>query len=167
MTAGAFDIRYAVPADVDDILDLFEEVAAELLWIGPEPGFDRERRRVVFLDDMRHPDETPIWVARDRGDALAGSLSIFGHRDAGLAIGMLVRASYRRRGIGQALIDRSFEWAGAHGVAALSLHVFPHNHAARALYEKAGFTEIARFERTVTRQTGEVYDSILMRKKFP
>ncbi len=163
---NAIEIRYARPGDVEAILDLFEEVAAELLWIGPEPGFDRDRRRASFLDAIARPDEFPIWVARE-GTVLAGSLSIFHYGQAGLAIGMLVRASYRRRGIGQAMIEHSFTWARDHGVGALSLHVFPHNLAARALYQRTGFREIARFERDVTRQTGDVWDTILMRKDFP
>ena len=162
---NAIEIRYARPSDVEPILDLFEEVADELLWIGPEPGFDRDRKRASFLDAIARPDEFPFWVARD-GTALAASLNIFHHEEAGLAIGMLVRSSYRRRGIGQALIERSFAWAREHGVVALSLHVFPHNLAARALYQRTGFHEIERFERDVTRQTGDVWDSILMRKDF-
>ena len=52
------------------------------------------------------------------------------------------------------------------GAKALSLHVFPHNEAAIALYRSAGFVEIERFERDVTRQTGEVWDTIFMRKEL-
>jgi len=46
------------------------------------------------------------------------------------------------------------------------LHVFPHNEAARTLYEQNSFWEVERFERDVTRQSGEVWDTILMRKEF-
>ena len=158
-------IRYALPDDVEEMVDLLAEVAAERLWTGTEPGFDRKRRRANMLDAIARPNETPVWIARD-GDALVGSIDVFHHKHAGLTIGMLVRSSHRRRGIGQALIERSFTWAREHGVAALSLHVFPHNEAARRLYRKVGFREIERFERDVTRQNGEVWDAILMRKEF-
>lgn len=159
------EIRYAVPDDVEHIIDLLDEVAVERLWIGTEPGFNRERRRAQILDAIAHPDETPCWVARD-GDVLIGSIDVFHHQHAGLTVGMLVRASHRRRGIGEALLEYTFTWAREHGVAALSLHVFPHNKAARALYKKAGFREVERFERDVKRQSGEVWDVILMRKEF-
>jgi ribosomal-protein-alanine N-acetyltransferase len=159
------EIRYARAEEADDLLDLFEEVAAERRWIGTEPGFDRERTRAAFLEAIARPDETPFWIARSGGLAV-GSLSVFHHVHAGLTIGMLVRAPYRRHGIGQALIDRVFAWAREHRVRELNLHVFPHNQAARALYEKAGFREIERFERDVVRQSGEVWDAILMRKEF-
>jgi GNAT superfamily N-acetyltransferase len=159
------EIQYAHPEEVEELLDLFEEVAAEGIWIGTEPGFDRARKRENFLQKITRPDETPLWIARIRGEAV-GSLSVFHHRCAGLAIGMLVRAGYRRQGIGQALINRVCSWAREHGVKELNLHVFPHNDAARMLYGKAGFREIERFERDVTRQSGEVWDTILMRKEF-
>jgi ribosomal-protein-alanine N-acetyltransferase len=157
------EIRYARPSDVEQILDLFEEVADERLWIGPQPGFDRKVKGESFLEAIARPDETPFWVACD-GDAIAGSLSIFEHVHAGLTIGVLIRASYRRRGIGRALVERSFDWAREHGVATLNLHVFPHNEAARALYAATGFREVERYERDVVRETGDVWDTILMRK---
>ena len=159
------EIRYARAEETDDLLDLFEEVAAELRWIGTEPGFDRARKRGAFLEAIARPDETPIWIVRSGGLAV-GSLSVFHHPHAGLVIGMLVRARYRRHGVGQALIDRVFTWAREHRVRELHLHVFPHNEAALALYRKAGFREIERFERDVVRQSGEVWDAILMRKEF-
>ncbi len=159
------EIRYARAEEVDELLDLFEEVAAERLWIGTEPGFDRARKRAAFLEAVARPIETPFWVART-DDKLVGALNVFEHRYAGLVIGMLVRAQYRRRGIGRALIDRVDAWAREHAVKELHLHVFPHNEAARSLYLKAGFREIERFERDVVRKSGEVWDAILMRKQF-
>ncbi len=159
------EIRYARADEVDELLDLFEEVAGERLWIGTEPGFDRARNRVAFLEAFARPIATPFWVARADGKVV-GTLNVFDHRYAGLVIGMLVRAQYRRRGIGQALLDRVDAWACEHAVKELHLHVFPHNEAARALYLKAGFQEMERFERDVVRKSGEVWDAILMRKQF-
>ena len=160
-----FEISYATAKEVDELLDLFVEIAAERLWIGTEPGFDRARKRAHMLEEIARPHETPLWIAR-AGRQVVGSLNVFHHQDAGLVIGMLVRRSYRRRGIGQALIDQVFGWAREHRVEALQLHVFPHNHAARMLYLKNGFVEIERFERDVARQSGDVWDAILMRKDF-
>jgi RimJ/RimL family protein N-acetyltransferase len=160
-----FEIAYGTPEDVDELLNLYVQVAAERRWIGTEPGFDRARKRTALLDSIARPHETPMWVAR-AGGALVGSLNLFYHRHAGLVVGMLVGESYRRQGIGQAFIDRVFAWAHEHGVRKLHLHVFPHNEAARMLYLKNGFVEVERFERDVARQSGEVWDAILMRKDF-
>jgi [ribosomal protein S18]-alanine N-acetyltransferase len=156
-------VSYAGPDDVDALLDLLEEVTDERIWLGTEPGFDRTRKREKFLEAIGRPDETPFWIARIAGTAV-GWLNVFHHREAGPTIGMLVKAGYRRRGIGEELIGHVFEWAREHRIARLSLHVFPHNEAARRLYEKTGFSEIERYERDVTRQSGEVWDAILMCK---
>jgi [ribosomal protein S18]-alanine N-acetyltransferase len=160
---GGTDIRLACEADLDGILDLFALVAAERLWIGTEPGFDRAVKRERFRAAILAPHRTPAWVALD-GSRVVGHLSIFDHAEAGLALGMMLHRNYRRRGIGRMLLEHSFAWGRERGIPSLALHVFPHNTAARALYRSAGFVEIERYERDVTRQTGDVWDTILMRK---
>ena len=71
------------------------------------------------------------------------------------------RARYRRRGIGRALLDAAERWARERGVRKLELHVFPHNEAAIALYERAGFVrEGYRHEPLPPRR--HVFDAILM-----
>lgn len=55
-----------------------------------------------------------------------------------------VRAQYRRRGIGSALLSRIMEAAGRLKVQMAFLEVRSGNEAAQALYEKIGFKAIAR-----------------------
>jgi len=55
-----------------------------------------------------------------------------------------VRAQYRRRGIGRALLKRVVEKARALGVTTAFLEVRSGNLAAQALYEQCGFKAIAR-----------------------
>jgi ribosomal-protein-alanine N-acetyltransferase len=55
-----------------------------------------------------------------------------------------VRAGYRRRGIGAALLERVLEEARRRKANAAFLEVRSTNHAAQALYEKSGFRAIAR-----------------------
>ncbi len=98
------------------------------------------------------------------GERLTGYISVVPDPEDRWQIGMLVDEAYRGRGIGSALLDAAFIWARERGIFELYLLVFPHNQAARALYEKSGFVEVERYENDVTRQTGEVWDTILMRK---
>lgn len=162
MTSDA-DVRRARPDDVEGILDLFEDVAAERKWIATEPGFDRDRKRERVLASMGRPRQTPCWIACD-GALVAGNLSVFEDSGGEQALGMMVRASHRRRGIGRALLLRCLAWAREHQIGTLSLEVFPHNAPALALYREMGFLEIERRERAFPRQNGEVWDSIRMRK---
>jgi len=55
-----------------------------------------------------------------------------------------VRAEFRRRGIGAALLNRVLEEARRREARAAFLEVRSANHAAQALYEKSGFKAIAR-----------------------
>lgn len=55
-----------------------------------------------------------------------------------------VRAEYRRRGTGKALLDRVLDEARQRNAKTAFLEVRSANHAAQALYEKSGFKAIAR-----------------------
>jgi ribosomal-protein-alanine N-acetyltransferase len=55
-----------------------------------------------------------------------------------------VRAEYRRRGIGAALLSHVLDEARRRKAKAAFLEVRSANHAAQALYEKSGFKAIAR-----------------------
>jgi ribosomal-protein-alanine acetyltransferase len=55
-----------------------------------------------------------------------------------------VRENYRRRGIGQTLLDRILETGKGAGVARVFLELRAGNDAALALYEKCGFRVTAR-----------------------
>jgi GNAT superfamily N-acetyltransferase len=155
-------IRRTKPGDIEALLALFDEVAAERIYIGTEPGYDREQKRRGFQSRI-HDDESATFVAVD-GARLVGSASVGNHPDYGPTLGMLVAKTHRRHGIGRAMMNALDEWAIARGVSALNLFVFPHNTNALAFYHELGYVEIERFERDVTRQTGDVWDTILMRK---
>jgi ribosomal protein S18 acetylase RimI-like enzyme len=154
-------VRAMTQPDLEAMLGLFDRVAEERLWIGTEPGYDRERYRANWerrLDDPRHL----LLVAVD-GDAIVGNLNVFPHEEYGYVLGMMVERERRRHGIGRALLEDAIAWARARNLDSLHLLVFPHNEGAIALYRACGFLEIERYENDVTRQDGSVWDTILMR----
>ena len=75
---------------------------------------------------------------------------------------MMVAAGWRGRGVGTALVAAAIDWARARGLHKLALSVFPHNHAAIALYKKFGFVEEGRLVRHVRRADGQLWDLIEM-----
>lgn len=81
-------------------------------------------------------------IARD-DDAAAGFLLAgvrSGLREAASGLdSMFVTPAFRRRGVGTALLARFLAWHRASGLPSASLAVAPANHAAIALYQKAGF----------------------------
>ena len=63
---------------------------------------------------------------------------------------IVVREAFRRRGIGQALVERAHAWAAQEGIDEVELKVAEFNAAAIALYEKLGYvTAFRRMGRTL------------------
>jgi ribosomal protein S18 acetylase RimI-like enzyme len=55
-----------------------------------------------------------------------------------------VREAFRRRGIGEALMEHAHAWAVDQGIHEVELGVAEFNAAAIALYEKLGYTTVSR-----------------------
>jgi len=79
-----------------------------------------------------------------------------------VTLGMGVAEPWRGRGIGTALVKTAIEWAEAAGADRMRLEVFTHNDRAIALYRGMGFhdeeTQVGRYPR----QSGEVWDALVM-----
>jgi RimJ/RimL family protein N-acetyltransferase len=160
-----FEIREAVPGDAPALVTLARAVASEpegwLLSSDEWRGAAAERR---YLRSVRRSRHAAVFVA-EAPEGLVGRLSVA--RDPHPAsshvadLGLMVAASHRRRGIGRALLERTVQWARENGVAKLELHVFPHNEAAIALYERFGFVREG-FRHSHYRRGGEYVDAILM-----
>jgi ribosomal protein S18 acetylase RimI-like enzyme len=147
--------------DVPAVLALFDAVAAERLWIGTEPGYDREKYGDMFGFSLSNGNG--MFVAVDGADVV-GVITEYRHDPYGHTLGMLVDARYRGLGIGAALMERLITWASERGITTLSLLVFPHNGRALALYRKFGFEEIDARAALISRRNGEHWDAMLMRK---
>ncbi len=76
-------------------------------------------------------------------------------------LGIAVSADRREVGIGRALMAEAFRWARSVGVEKIMLSVYPHNHAAMALYRRFGFVEEGRLVGHSRKSTG-YEDEILM-----
>jgi ribosomal protein S18 acetylase RimI-like enzyme len=109
-----------------------------------------------------------VLVAEEDGAGVVGRLSTA--RDPNppsrhvADVGLIVAATHRRRGIGRALLGAAEAWARSAGVTKIELHVFPHNDAAIALYEQAGFEREGYRRAQYRRPDGRLVDAILMAK---
>jgi|SRR5579884_641457 len=157
-------IRELEERDFDDIIALFESVAAERRWIGTEPGFSHQHY-IEGWQRVLAGTWGAVFVALDR-DRAVGYIGIHPHDEYGYVIGMLVDEQHRGRGIGETLLLTALQWAREQGLRDVSLLVFAHNNRAIALYRKYGFEARDYYPDDVTRQTGEVWDTILMTKNL-
>ncbi|HNX99921.1 MAG TPA: ribosomal protein S18-alanine N-acetyltransferase [Oscillospiraceae bacterium] len=91
------------------------------------------------------PDGEHLFLAAvDEAGAVAGYVGAQLAADEGYISNVAVSPAYRRLGVGGALIDALKERASARTLAFLTLEVRETNAAARALYEKHGFTVVGR-----------------------
>ena len=151
-------VRVLAEADLEPALDLFEEVAAEGRWLANEPPVDRREVGARWRELVRTGEGT-ILVAEDGGPP-AGLAAMVGL--AAPELGMLVRASCRGQGVGDALVRACVAWAEGRGAREVVLHVFPHNVAAIALYRKHGFVDRGVLRGAYPRRSGERWDAIRM-----
>src|SRR5262245_2979274 len=152
----AFEIRRARIEDTPELVELFAAVAEERDGIATEPPVDVNARAREFAASI---DGTIVAVA---ADDLVGSLHVERNRHGVGELGMTVARPWRGRGVGSALLVAAIEKARDEGLHKLSLEVFPHNHAAIALYRKFGFVEEGRRLKHYRRASGELWDSIVM-----
>jgi RimJ/RimL family protein N-acetyltransferase len=162
-------IRPAEPSDAAALVALLRSVGAEPEgWLLSDPSrrsVAAERRYVRSV--RRHPDAT-LLVAEVDGE-IVGRLSLARDPHPSSAhvadFGITVAASHRRRGIGTALLAAADEWARGAGIRKLELHVFPHNDAAIALYEKAGYVREGYRTAHYRLPDGRFVDAVLMAKR--
>ncbi len=127
-------LEFARPADARALAEMARDlIEAGLGWAYRPP-------RVARM--IADPDTVAL-VARD-GAAVSGfAVMAFGDERAHLAL-LAVRPAHRRRGIARSLVGWLVESAAVAGAASVHLELRAGNHAARALYAAAGFTETLR-----------------------
>lgn len=73
---------------------------------------------------------------------------------------MWVEPTWRRRGVGRALLEEVFGWARARGLSRLALWAPAHSSAAIALYSRAGFRETGNHRPLPTNPSGYPVDGL-------
>jgi len=163
-------IRAARPEDAATLVQLGTSVGREDgAWLLNTNGWRSVVEERRYLRALKRYPHAAVFVAEDEGQ-LVGRLSLArdnhpsSHHVADL--GLMIAASHRRQGIGQALLGQAAAWARDAGVHKLELHVFPWNEPAIALYEAFGF-EREGLRRDHYRRDGEYVDAILMAYRVP
>ncbi|HEX9824621.1 MAG TPA: diaminopimelate decarboxylase [Actinomycetota bacterium] len=156
-------VRSAVPRDARGVTILVEAVALEGRYLRTErPAFHpRGVRRRLRRSWTRESAE----LVAVSGRRVVGQLSAVRERGRAThhvaSFGMAVAAEWRGKGVGSALIAEAIRWARWAGVEKLTLSVFPHNDAARALYRKFGFQDEGVL-RAHTRKSSGYEDEVVM-----
>lgn len=161
------EIRRAKPADAAALVKHIQAIVAEPVRTAPlypDEVVDAAAERDL-IEQYANSARAIMLVAEEDGQ-LVGDLTLraISPRRAlehVASLGMSVRASHRRRGIGRALLEAGIAWAKSAGITRLELFVFADNAPAIALYEALGFQQEGRREHFV--RFGEDYvDDLVM-----
>ncbi|HET8526370.1 MAG TPA: GNAT family N-acetyltransferase, partial [Actinomycetota bacterium] len=139
------EIRPYRPSDARDVHRVVDAAFSE--W----PGRDPEPYEVWASDDLAHPEFAPeVSPLAFDGDELVGVILASDYLELGEGwINQLAtKASYRRRGIGQALLRTSFAWFFERGRRVAGVATDSRT-GALGLYERVGM----RVQRQYTRYT--------------
>jgi len=155
----SWPVRLATADDLDALFDLVQPIVDEDKWLGAQPPLDRSASFERWRAELDDPS-APRFLVED-GDRLVGEANarVNGGR---VDLGMAVALDYRSRGVGAALLSALIAWARTTGAHKVTLQVWPHNVAARRLYERFGFVEEGRLLRHYRRKSGELWDAVVM-----
>ena len=154
-----WSVRPTTLDDLDELFALIDAVVSEEKWLGAQPPLDRDTNFERWRADLEDPSAVRF-VVEDNG-RLVGEANV--HLTGGRAdLGMAVAASHRGKRVGTALLNAVIAWDRANGAHKLTLQVWPHNQPARHLYERFGFVDEGRLRRHYRRNSGELWDAIVM-----
>jgi RimJ/RimL family protein N-acetyltransferase len=161
-------IRSAVPLDAVSMIDFVKAVLTDADWSVTQPHEidTRVEKEIEWIED--HTDSPGrLALIAESGDDIVGLLHFTNgarerNRHVGI-FGMSVQEDWRRRGIGQALLQSLLEWAKANPlISKVCLTAFSTNEPAIRLYRRMGFIEEGR-QHMEYRLSGDRYvDGILM-----
>lgn len=124
-----------------DLGDLGWIVERHAVLYGREYGYDQSFERLVaqIMADF-DPRTDRAWIAELDGTRVGAILYVSIDDDTAKLRTLLVEPSGRGKGVGKALVNAVIRHATQQGQATLTLYTNAHLHAARHIYERAGFT---------------------------
>ncbi|MGQ0668248.1 MAG: GNAT family N-acetyltransferase [Actinomycetota bacterium] len=140
-------VRQATPEDLPALVALFQELdRMQRDWrvFTPRPGFYDEVG-TKYREAMETPDAV-VLVSEHEGEVVGmayGEIhtpSRFSDERALEISGVVVRAGYRGRGVGRALLQEAGRFATERGVGWIELKTFAPNEGALSFWEGLGFT---------------------------
>ena len=85
-----------------------------------------------------------LYVVAEMDELLVGYAGVWGIIDEGHITNVAVHPSFRRKGIGEALMRELLQHCAKSGFCSQTLEVRPSNEVALELYKKMGFSEVGR-----------------------
>lgn len=163
----ALTVREATVADAATLVAHLRELAAEPginIPLSPDEVISVEHEKAVLKDF--HDSPRALMLVAEDDSQLVGELSVkaVSSRRAVqhvATLGMSVKQTHRRKGVGRALMAAAIDWAPSAGIKRIELYVYARNAPALALYEACGF-RIEGTRRGFIREGDTYLDDVVM-----
>ena len=150
---------------IESYYECLNSVARERRYLAFVQAPQKESVREYVLSNIKN--EIPQFVALSEEEVIGWCditpLSLAGFTHCG-ELGMGVRDSFRRMGIGTRLVEQTIQKAKEQGIERVELEVFRTNNPAIRLYEKIGF--VVEGEKKKARKLDGIYDNLVLMAKF-
>jgi [ribosomal protein S18]-alanine N-acetyltransferase len=126
------NLRPAAPADLPNVQRLEAELFGDLAW--------SEHALAAELDNATGDR---LFLLADQGGACVGYAIVVLLGDAADLLRIAVASAAQRQGVAKAMLDAATTWSLERGVNQMILEVAETNEPAIALYQRAGFGQLA------------------------
>lgn len=121
-------VRQMQPEDVPQVAEIEKNT------------FSEPWSEASFSDTLNREDT--LYLVAEKENEILGYCGLWQSLDEGEIPNVAVKESYRRRGVGEALLRALFLQGEQKGITAYTLEVRAGNDGARCLYEKLGFQAV-------------------------
>ena len=146
------EIRKAAQHDIEDILKLKlrlknQDVKTDPYLRPADEVIDVYKKYLIHDLKMQEIDRIVLVAVEDRKiiayirGILTKTLHVLNVKLRGIIDNLYVEEEYRRKGVAKNLIEELVKWFKEKNVDVMTVHVYPFNSKAIALYEKFGFEE--------------------------
>ena len=101
-----------------------------------------------YIKELIKSDNTQVLVALDKQDVVGYSISliqfyppVFKQRTYGLINDLAIKTTHRRKGLGEQMLSKMFQWFKSHGLDRIELRVSMRNKIGYSFWKKHGFKD--------------------------
>jgi ribosomal protein S18 acetylase RimI-like enzyme len=101
-----------------------------------------------YLRELMNSEDAQVLVAQDKGRVIAYSISvitryapIWERETYGMINDLAVTSEYRRKGIGQQMLNKIYEWFKSKNIERIELSVAARNQVSNSFWKRQGFQD--------------------------
>jgi ribosomal protein S18 acetylase RimI-like enzyme len=144
------EIILAKNSDVPEIAEIWKEFMDFHKDIDPyfTRSEDGHSNFGKYVEDLIKAEDSQVLVALEQGRVVAYSIAqiakpppVFEHQTYGFISDVAVKSNYRRKGIGERLLVKIYEWFESNKISRIELRVAAKNEIGYSFWKKHGFRD--------------------------